>query len=112
MPPIGLLTGVVDFSEKKIILKECLFDSAHKLVLDAAGKPVRPEVDLRYGIFLNQLINFIIVAFSIFLVIKLMSMLHRKEAAAPEPAEPPLTTDQKLLAEIRDLLKEYHPHQP
>jgi large conductance mechanosensitive channel len=103
MPPIGLLTGGVDFSDKVIKLKDA--------VVDSAGKITAPEVDLRYGMFLNQVINFVIVAFSIFMVIKMMSMLHRKEAAAPTPAEPPMTTDQKLLGEIRDILKESRPHQ-
>jgi len=107
MPPLGLLTGGVDFSDKRIILKHGLFDSAGKPLLDAAGKLVRPEVDLRYGVFLNTIINFIIVAMAIFVVIKLMSALQRKQAAAP--AEPALTTDQKLLTEIRDLIKNESP---
>lgn len=91
MPPLGLLIGGVDFKDKKIVLQP--------LLPGAAGQP---PVDLRYGMFLNTLINFVIVALAIFVVIKLMSLLHRKEAALPDP---PLTTDQQLLTEIRDLLK-------
>jgi large conductance mechanosensitive channel len=99
MPPLGLLTGGVDFSNKKLVLKDAL--------LGPDGKVLKDAVDLRYGVFLNTIINFIIVALAIFVVIKLLSALQRKQAAAP--AEPALTTDQKLLTEIRDLIKNESP---
>jgi large conductance mechanosensitive channel len=94
MPPLGFLTGGVDFSDKLVELKP--------LVLIAGQKP-KPAVDLRYGLFLNNVINFIIVAASVFLAVKLINMLHRKPADPPPPG---LTPDQQLLTEIRDLLKE------
>ena len=92
MPPIGLLLGGVDFSRLSIVLKEA--------TVDAAGQDV-PAVVLAYGEFFNALIQFIIIAFAIFLVIKAINRLSRKEEAAP--AAPP--ADVVLLTEIRDLLK-------
>jgi large conductance mechanosensitive channel len=90
MPPLGLITGGVDFSNKLFEFKPFTLPGA---------KP-RPPVDLRYGLFLNSLINFLLVAVAIFFVIKLINLLHRKT-----PVEPPLTVDQQLLTEIRDALK-------
>ncbi len=98
MPPLGLITGGVDFSNKKIVLKQA--------TLDLAGKPV-PEVAIGYGVFINTIIDFVIVAFALFLVIKVMNQLQRKAAAeAARPAPPPEPTKQEvLLGEIRDLLR-------
>ena len=94
MPPIGLLTGGIDFSDMKLILKPG--DEAAKI----------PEVAIQYGVFINTLIQFIIVAFVIFLMVKLVNSLRRQEAAAPAPAAPPAPTPtESLLVEIRDLLK-------
>lgn len=91
MPPVGLITGGIDFSQKAIQLKA------------AAGD--MPAVMLNYGLFINAIINFLIVAFSIFIVIRQMNKLKKKEAEAP--AEPPkLTKQEELLAEIRDLLRQ------
>src|SRR5476651_2221484 len=88
MPPIGLLLGGIDFKDLKIHLKP------------AVGKT--PEVAINYGVFINTAIDFIIVAFVIFLVIKGIKSLKREEAAAPEePAAP--TKEEILLTEIRDL---------
>lgn len=95
MPPLGFLTGGLDFKDKMIVLKPGP-DAAH------------PASAIHYGMFLNQVINLLIVAAAIFSVIKLMNVLYHKPAPPPtpaEPAEPPMTTDQKLLGEIRDLLK-------
>ena len=90
MPPIGLLTGGVDFAALKLILKP------------AAGKVT--EVAIGYGVFINTVIQFLIVAAAIFLMVKAINSLRREEAAAPvEPAAP--TTTEALLSEIRDLLK-------
>lgn len=91
MPPIGILIGGVDFSELRIVLQE------------AAGETA--AVTLNYGMFIQTVINFLIIAFSIFLVIKAYEKTKVKEEVKPPPvaAIPP---QEKLLAEIRDLLKE------
>jgi large conductance mechanosensitive channel len=95
MPPLGLLLGKVDFKDLAITLKEA--------TVNAAGQEV-PAVTLGYGIFLNNIITFLIVAFAVFMLIKAINSLHKKEAAAPAP--PPAPTKQEvLLEEIRDLLK-------
>ncbi|HEX5305458.1 MAG TPA: large-conductance mechanosensitive channel protein MscL [Dyella sp.] len=93
MPPIGLLTGGVDFADKKWVLKAAdNTDPAHKVA----------EVAVNYGMFVNTLIQFLIIAFAIFLVVKAINRMNRKEEAAP--AAPP--ADVVLLTEIRDLLKD------
>jgi len=96
MPPLGFLTGGVDFSDKKIHLKDAIYD--------AAGKMIKPPVDLAYGRFINNLISFIIVAVAIFIVVKVMNAARRKPAK-PTDAPPALTKDQELLTEIRDALR-------
>jgi large conductance mechanosensitive channel len=96
MPPIGVILGGVDFSSLKIIIK--------KAVVDAAGKATVPEVAMGYGNFINTVVNFFIIAASIFVVVKLINSLKKKDEA--KPAAPPAPTkDQELLSEIRDLLK-------
>ena len=92
MPPIGLLIGRVDFSELKIVL----------VPADAAAK--KAAVVIAYGAFVNTVIQFLIVAFAVFLMVKLVNALRRKEAAAPSPPPAPTPTE-TLLGEIRDLLK-------
>lgn len=95
MPPIGLLIGGVDFSKLAITLKAA--------TVDAAGKEV-PAVVLAYGEFINAVIQFVIVAFAIFMVVKAINRLHKKPEEAPAaPAEP--SEDILLLREIRDSLK-------
>lgn len=105
MPLVGMLTGGVDLSKLEYTLK-------HKAdaVKDAAGAIVTPEVaavTVKYGAFITVVIDFAIVAFVMFMVIKAINKMKRKEAevaaAAPAPAEP--TETEKLLAEIRDALK-------
>ena len=92
MPPIGLVTGGINFADLKLVLKPA--DEAAKVA----------EVAIQYGAFINTLIQFLIVAAVIFLLIKGVNSLRRQQAAAPEaPAGP--TADQVLLTEIRDLLK-------
>jgi large conductance mechanosensitive channel len=92
MPPIGLITGGIDFSQMKWVLRAAdNSDPAHKIA----------EVAIGYGSFINTLIQFIIIAFAIFIVVKSINTLTRKQAAAP--AAPP--ADVVLLSEIRDLLK-------
>ena len=101
MPPVGLLIGGVDFTDMKLTLKQA--------VLDAAGAVVTPAVTWNYGAFVQQVVDFTILAFCVFLMVKLMNRLTKKPApAAPAPApEPPKPSNEEvLLAEIRDLLKE------
>lgn len=94
MPPIGLLMGGVDFADLSIVLKDAT-------VVD--GKEV-PAVAIQYGLFINTVLDFVIVAFAIFMVIRAMNKLKKKEEEAPAaPPEP--TKEEELLAEIRDLLK-------
>jgi large conductance mechanosensitive channel len=96
MPPIGMLTGGIDFSQMKWVLKPAdNTDPAHKIA----------EVAIGYGSFINTLIQFLIIAFAIFLVVKAINKLSRKQEAAP--AAPP--ADVVLLTEIRDLLKSQNP---
>ena len=90
MPPIGLLIGGVDFSDLAITLK--------------AAEGDIPAVVLSYGKFIQTVLDFVIVAFAIFMGVKVINRLKREEAAAPE-APPAPTKDQELLSEIRDLLK-------
>jgi large conductance mechanosensitive channel len=100
MPMVGMLTGGVDFNDKKWILKDAIPE-----VKDAAGKVVEKailEVSVKYGTFLTNLIDFIIVAFAVFMVIKAINKMKKTEEAAPAPAEPSSTD--KLLMEIRDSL--------
>ena len=96
MPPVGFLLGSVDFSN--------LFLSLHGTYntvkeAEAAGAPI-----VKYGIFINNVIDFLIVAFVIFLMVRAINQLKRKQEAAPPPPPPPTTTE-KLLTEIRDTLK-------
>jgi len=97
MPPLGLLTGGIDFSDKKITLKP--------IPLTLKGEKKIPPVDLRYGMFINQVINFVIVAAAIFAVVKVMNMMHRKHEEQASPPVPEMTPEEKVLTEIRDILK-------
>lgn len=100
MPAIGLLVGGVNFTDLKITLKES--------VTDAAGAITAPAVTINYGQFLQVTFDFVIVAFAVFLLIKLINRMAAKKEAAPAtpPAPPVVSDDVKLLTEIRDLLKE------
>ena len=96
MPPIGILTGGVDFKAKVLVLKDA--------VVDGAGKEVGKAVTLNYCTFINTVINFLIVAFCIFIVVKLMNAAKR--TTPPPPAAPaPPTKEEILLTEIRDALR-------
>ena len=95
MPPIGVAVGGVSFRDLKIEIKAA--------TVDAAGKAM-PAVSINYGNFLQTILDFLIVAIAVFAIIKAMNTLAKKEAVAP--ATPPApTTDQVLLAEIRDALR-------
>jgi large conductance mechanosensitive channel len=90
MPPIGVLLGGVNFSDLKVIVK--------------AATEAKPAVTWNYGTFIQVTIDFLIVAFAVFLLVKAVNAAKKKEATAP-PAPPAQTKDQVLLTEIRDLLK-------
>ena len=89
MPPIGMVLGKVDFKDLKLVMVE--------------GSETVKEVAIGYGAFINTLIDFTLVAFALFMVIKAMNTMKKKEAAHPTPAATP--ADVVLLTEIRDLLK-------
>jgi large conductance mechanosensitive channel len=98
MPPIGMLLGNVDFSELKIVLQQAVMN----------GDFESPEVAISYGMFINTIITFVIVAFAIFMVVKgynkMKSNMEKKEEEAPA-APPAPSKEEVLLTEIRDLLK-------
>ena len=103
MPLISMLTGGVDFTQWKWVLKEA--------VLDAEGAVVSTEVAINFGNTIAIILDFIIIAFAVFCLVKALNSLHRKEEEpapepAPEPEAPPAPTAEELLGEIRDLLKE------
>ena len=91
MPPIGLLLGGVNFTDLKIVMK--------------AATETLPAVTMNYGNFIQVTIDFLIIAFVIFMLIKAMNAAKKKEAAAPPPAPPAPSKEELLLTEIRDLLK-------
>lgn len=93
MPPLGLLIGGVDFTDLVVTLK--------------AAQDGADAVTLNYGKFIQTVFDFTIVAFAIFLAVKLMNRLQRNEEAAPTPAEP--SAEERLLTEIRDLLRQRQP---
>jgi len=91
MPPIGMLLGGVSFTDLAIVLKEAVGEA--------------PPVLLSYGKFLQAIVDFLIIAFSIFMMIKVMNKMKKKEEETPAaPPEP--TKEETLLTEIRDILKE------
>ena len=99
MPPIGMLMGGVDFKNLKLVLQE---KAAAVIENGKEVKPAVQEVAIEYGAFLNTIINFLIVALSIFVVVKVMNRL--KKAEEEKPADPP--RQEVLLEEIRDLLRD------
>lgn len=100
MPVVSLLTGGIDFSDWKWVLKEA--------VLNADGTEAAAAISINFGNLISVVLDFIIIAFAIFCMVKAINKLQRKkeeEPAAP-PAPPEPSAEEKLLAEIRDLLKE------
>lgn len=91
MPPLGLLIGGVDFTNLSVVLRE-------------ATETVE-AVTLRYGAFIQTIVDFVIIAFAIFLVVKAMNTLKKQKEEAPQ-APPPPSKEETLLAEIRDLLRQ------
>lgn len=91
MPPIGVLVGGANFTDLALTIKEAVGDT--------------PAVVLKYGNFLQSVVDFTIIAFAIFMVVKLINKLKKQQVEAPAPIPEP-TKEELLLAEIRDLLKE------
>ena len=101
MPVVSVLTNGIDFSQWKLVLQEA--------VVTAAGEVQAPEVAINFGNLIAVVLDFLIIAFVIFCMIKAINRLHRKaEEPAPGPAPPEPSAEEKLLTEIRDLLKEAH----
>ena len=96
MPPIGVLLGGVDFSSYYINLSGTHYDSL--AAAKAAG-----AATINYGVFINAIINFLIIAFAVFLLVKQVNRFMKKPEAAPAPAAPPRS--EVLLEEIRDTLR-------
>ena len=102
MPAVSMLVGGITFSDWKIVLKQA--------VLDVDGvKELAPAVAINYGTFLSTILDFLIIAFAVFCLIKFLNGLHKKkeeEVPAAPPAPPEPSAEEKLLTEIRDLLKD------
>ncbi len=90
MPPLGYMIGGIDFSNLQLVLKQAEGSSA--------------EVSIKYGLFLNAMVSFTIVAFAVFMLLRAINSLKKKEAAAPTVPPSP-SKEEILLTEIRDLLK-------
>jgi large conductance mechanosensitive channel len=95
MPPIGLLLGGINFTDIQIVMKDAVTDPT-------TGKILKAAVTIKIGNFIQTLVDFTIIAFSIFMIVKGVTAVGRKKDDAPPP---PPTKEQELLTEIRDLLK-------
>lgn len=95
MPVVGILTGGIDFKESKILLKAAEMNGE---------EIVKPEVWLTWGMFVQNVVDFLIIAFCIFMAIRIMNRFKKKEEE--KPAAPAGPTQEELLTEIRDLLKQ------
>ena len=93
MPPIGMLIGGVDFSDLVITLRKATLEHPDPVVM-------------KIGVFINTIINFLIIAFAIFMMIKLLNSMKRKQEATVAATPPAPSKEEVLLTEIRDLLKE------
>ena len=96
MPLVGMMLGGVDFGSLAVVLEPAVVDAA-------TGAETVPAVLLKYGMFIQTLVDFVIIAFVIFLAVKAINRMKRKEEAAPAPAAP--SAEVVLLTEIRDALK-------
>lgn len=97
MPGIGVLTGGANFSEYKYVMKQAVIDGT-------TGEVITPEAAITWGAFVQTIVDFLIIAFCIFLAIRVMNRMRKP--AEPEPAAPAGPTQEELLTEIRDILKE------
>jgi large conductance mechanosensitive channel len=101
MPPVGLVLGDVDFSNLFFMLKEGTPPGPYPALSDAAKAGA---VTINYGKFINTIMSFLIVAFAVFILVRNINKLRQeKESAPPPPPEP--SNEEKLLAEIRDILR-------
>lgn len=91
MPIFGFITSGMAFKEMKYVMSPAVGD--------------QPEAAILYGSFIQNIVDFIIIAFSIFIVIRIITRSRKKQGQDPVPVEPPKPTEQELLTEIRDLLK-------
>ena len=99
MPLVGVATGGINFTDYKWVIQQAVIDGTTQEVLT-------PEVSLNWGSWVQTIVDFIIIALCIFVAIKGINQLKRKEEEAPAPAPDPEPTEEVLLTEIRDLLKE------
>ena len=99
MPAVSMLTGGINFSDWKLVLKQAVVEN---------GEEIAAAVTINYGTFISVIIDFIILAFAVFCMVKAINSLHRKkeEAPAAPPAPPEPSAEEKLLTEIRDLLRD------
>ena len=97
MPPIGVLMGGVDFKDLKLVIQQAQTDAT-------TGEIIKEAVSINYGNFINITLDFLIIAFSIFLIIKAINSFKKKEETKPTPPPTP-SKEEQLLTEIRDLLK-------
>ncbi|MDD5360943.1 MAG: large-conductance mechanosensitive channel protein MscL [Ignavibacteria bacterium] len=100
MPPIGLILGKVDFKQLKLVIQ-----SGKEAVMNGTQivTPAVSEVSLNYGMFVQNIFDFVLIGFCIFIVLKAYQKVSPKKEEAPAPKEP--TNEEKLLTEIRDILK-------
>ncbi len=96
MPPVGALVGGINFADLVVTVKQAS--------VDAAGQAI-PAVTINYGNFIQTIIDFVIIAFAIFVMIKGINSIHKKKAEEVAAAPPAPTKEELLLTEIRDLLK-------
>ena len=98
MPAISMLTGGIDFTDWKLVLKEAVVEN---------GEEIAAAVSINYGAFLSTVLDFLIIAFAVFCLVKGVGRLQRRrEEAAPPPAPPEPSAEENLLTEIRDLLRQ------
>ena len=99
MPAVSMLTGGVNFIDWKIVLKQAVVEN---------GEEIAAAVSINYGTLISTIIDFIILAFAVFCMVKGINALHRKQEEAPAapPAPPEPSAEEKLLTEIRDLLRD------
>lgn len=97
MPPLGMLLNGVDFSDLALTLQSAVYDSE--------GSLVQPAVEIRYGLFVQKILDFVIIAFAIFMILQMVKKLEKKKPAVVVTPPGP-SAEEVLLTEIRDLLKE------
>jgi large conductance mechanosensitive channel len=102
MPPIGLLLGGVDFSNLFLTVQPGSVAGPYETL---AAAQEAGAVTINYGVFANEIVSFLIVAFAVFMLVRSFNKLKREQEAAPPPPPPEPSTEEKLLSEIRDLLK-------